>query len=63
MVARLETLKAAALEADVAALEAAMLADRAEAQRTATQRTADGAWKAYLAARVDAARAEQEASR
>ena len=62
MVARLETLKAAALEADVAALDAAILADRAEAQRTATQRTADQAWKVYLAARVDAARAEQEAN-
>ena len=61
MVTHLETLKAAALEADVAALEAVLLADRAEAQRTATQRTADGAWKAYLAARVDAVRAEQGA--
>ena len=63
MVTPLQELKAAALEADVAAIDAAMLADRAEWQRRSTQHAADQAWQVYLAARVDAARAEQEAGR
>ena len=63
MVTPLQKLKAAALEAGVAALDAAMLADRAEWQRRSTQHAANQAWQVYLAARVDAARAEKEAGR
>ncbi len=53
MVKTIAELKAAALEADVAALKAAMATDRAEWQRRHTQRAADDAWKDYLAARLD----------
>ena len=63
MVTPLQELKAAALEADVAAIDASLLADRAEWQRKATQHAADQAWQVYLAARVDAARAKQETGR
>ena len=63
MVTPLQKLKAAALEAGVAALDAAMLADLAEWQRRSTQHAANQAWQVYLAARVDAARAEKEAGR
>ena len=63
MVTHLQGLKAAALEADVAAIDASLLADRAEWHRRATQHAADQAWQVYLAARVDATRAEKEASR